>query len=329
MKRVLLADDSVAARKSIQSVLEVAGIEVVAVGNGDLALSRLEEVAPDMVLIDAIMPGRSGYEVCTEIKQNPKFTHLPVLLISSEFEPYDEQAAAAAGADGRMLKPFDISAINLMRDVWRRYAPEEASTYADTRDTDEDSEGDPQPEDEPAPGDAPAPHAPQKAFPGPDAFITSTMRASDIAEAEAQKAVPADVETTVPAGSGRPKQKENWQSALPDHVVDSSEAAITPTPVRRAPTTENLELEIAPEPVAGDRDAVRSVPIGQMRSITEHCVHCGAALVSGDIFCIACGAMTLVTDEEADRISKAVFCPECRQELLPGEVFCVSCGAVV
>ncbi len=74
MKRVLLADDSVAARKSIQTVLEVAGIEVVAVGNGDLALSRLAEVAPELVLIDAIMPGaqrlrsmrrdQSGSRIC-------------------------------------------------------------------------------------------------------------------------------------------------------------------------------------------------------------------------------------------------------------------------
>ena len=53
MQRVLLADDSVAARKSIEQVLEMAGIEVVSVGNGDLALARLDDVRPHMVLLDA------------------------------------------------------------------------------------------------------------------------------------------------------------------------------------------------------------------------------------------------------------------------------------
>src|SRR4051812_17866911 len=123
MKRVLLADDSVAARKSIQTVLEVAGIDVVAVGNGDLALSRLAEVAPEMVLIDAIMPGRSGYEVCAEIKADPAYATVPVLLITSEFEPFDEGLAASSKADGHLIKPLDINAISVMRDVWARFAP--------------------------------------------------------------------------------------------------------------------------------------------------------------------------------------------------------------
>jgi CheY-like chemotaxis protein len=319
MKRVLLADDSVAARKSIQTVLEVAGIDVVAVGNGDLALSRLAEVAPEMVLVDAIMPGRNGYEVCAEIKADPSHAGLPVLLITSEFEPYDEQLAEASRADGHLIKPLDMNALAVMRDVWARYAPGDAETFAAVGD--------------PAEGDAAAPASPR--VPAPETFITATsMRVADIEAAEAAKAA-AKAEETVPAGSPpRPASRGGWHAAVPDHVVDVTDApAGRQSAIKRAPTTENLDLEVAA--TADDRareaarDAVRTVPIQDLHAAGERCVGCGAALVPGDIFCIACGAMVLVTDEEAERMARTQQCSECRQELLPGEIFCVACGAVV
>jgi CheY-like chemotaxis protein len=325
MKRVLLADDSVAARKSIQTVLEVAGIDVIAVGNGDLALSRLEEVAPEMVLLDAIMPGTNGYEVCAEIKADSRYTNIPVLLISSEFEPFDEALAETSRADGHLIKPLDMNAIAVMRDVWARYSPGDAETLAAVGEAGTPVEAHPTPA--------------AAVMPSPDTFITATsMRVADI-EAEAArraaKAAPAaaDPEDTVPAGSGgRSASREGWRAAVPDSVVDVTDTPVGhPAVVRRAPTTENLDMEIAAEAEdrAAARDTVRSVPIQELHAAGERCSECGAGLVSGDIFCIACGAMVLVTSEEAERINRTQYCGECRQELLPGEIFCVACGAVV
>lgn len=323
MKRVLLADDSVAARKSIQMVLEVAGIDVVAVGNGDLALARIAEVEPEMVLLDAIMPGRTGYEVCAELKRDERFASIPVLLITSEFEPFDPRQAEEAGADGHLLKPFDVNAISVMREVWARYAPGESAGLADV------AEVEPEAETVEAPPEAPVETPAPAQMPGPESFITSTMRAIDIEAAVAEKraAEEAAAVETVPAGSGRPKAREAWGAAVPDSVVDD-----VGEPLRRAPTTENLELEIAADPGARDEgtiDPVRSVALDTMRTSGDRCVDCGAALCAGDIFCIACGAMVLVTHEEAERIARAQHCAECNQELLPGEIFCVACGAVV
>jgi CheY-like chemotaxis protein len=320
MKRVLLADDSVAARKSIQTVLEVAGIDVVAVGNGDLALSRLGDVRPEMVLLDAIMPGRSGYEVCAEIKGNDRSSGIPVLLITTEFEPFDQAYAESVGADGHLIKPFDMSAITMMREVWQRYAPADAETLAAVEKT----------------GSAEAKAAAlAMPPPGPDAFITATMRAIDVEAAEAARAAEPKPDETVPGGAGaRPKMKETWHAAVPDHVVDVTDSLAGRAPaLRRAPTTENLDVDIAAE--AEDRaravssEAVRSVPIQDLHAASEWCTACGAVLVSGDIFCIECGAMVLVTAEEAERAAHPPVCLECRQELLPGEIFCVACGAVV
>jgi CheY-like chemotaxis protein len=323
MKRVLLADDSVAARKSIQTVLEVAGIDVVAVGNGDLALARIEEVAPEMVLLDAIMPGRTGYDVCAELKRDVRFSTIPVLLITSEFEPFDARHAEESGADGHLLKPFDVNAITVMRDVWARYAPGDSEGLAAVAEAEAD------PEDVEAPPDAHSEPVPPVQMPGPESFITATMRAIDIEMAEAErKALEAAASVdTIPAGSGRPKAREAWGAAVPDHVVDGADAP----PPRRAPTTENLELEVAPDGAGRghDHDTVRHVSLDSMRTAGDRCLDCAAALTPGDIFCIACGAMVLVTNEEADRIARAQHCAECNQELLPGEIFCVACGAVV
>ncbi len=306
MKRVLLADDSVAGRKSIQGVLEAAGIELVTVGNGDLALSKLEEVSPHMVLLDVSMPGRSSYTVCGEIKRDPRFVSIPVMLVSSEFEPYDEQAASEAGADGHLVKPFGTLAIAQMREVWTRLTPPDT---AELESAEAESE---KPE-------------PPKSFPGPEAFITSAMKASDVEKAVAEKHVRKSSydtgERPVPPGV-----HGESDSPVPDHLIDDT---ISPDrAAKRVPTTEHLDPEtngVAEEPSSA---GIRHVPIGDLRSQGDWCPNCNASLNPGDIFCVACGTMVLMTSEEADRTPVGPVCAECGSELMPGEIFCVACGAV-
>ena len=76
-------------------------------GNGRLALEKLPEVRPDIVLCDIIMPEKDGYEVCEQIKTNPASSHIPVLLLTGAFEPFDQERAARAGYDGSLAKPFE------------------------------------------------------------------------------------------------------------------------------------------------------------------------------------------------------------------------------
>src|SRR5688572_30905614 len=79
---------------------------VTSVGNGDEAVARLEEVAPDVVLADVLMPGLNGYQVCEAIKHNERFRHIPVMLLVGSFEPFDEAEARRVGADDVLTKPF-------------------------------------------------------------------------------------------------------------------------------------------------------------------------------------------------------------------------------
>ncbi|MDW8413819.1 MAG: response regulator, partial [Acidobacteriota bacterium] len=106
-RKILLADDSITIQKVVNLTFSGEGIDVVAVGNGEVAIRKLNDVKPDLVLADVYMPGKNGYEVCEYIKTNPQFSRLPVLLLVGAFEPFDQAEAARVKADGHLTKPFE------------------------------------------------------------------------------------------------------------------------------------------------------------------------------------------------------------------------------
>ena len=106
-RTILLADDSLTIQKVVELTFADAEYEVVAVSSGDDLLQRLPEVRPDLVICDVIMPGRDGYDVCQEIKSNSDFLHLPVILLTGTFEPFDRDRAIAVGCSEIITKPFE------------------------------------------------------------------------------------------------------------------------------------------------------------------------------------------------------------------------------
>jgi CheY-like chemotaxis protein len=106
-KKLLLADDSITIQKVIGITFANEDYELTVVDNGDTALERTREIHPDLVLADVFMPGRNGYELCAAIKQDPALCHIPVLLLTGTFEPFDEEKARRASADSWISKPFE------------------------------------------------------------------------------------------------------------------------------------------------------------------------------------------------------------------------------
>ena len=111
MSRILLVDDSPHAQRMGERILSDEGYEVVTVSNADSALIRLEDVDPDVVLADTVMPGRTGYEICQYVKMSPRHRHVRVILTSGVLEPFDEAQARLVQADGTLEKPFEASAL--------------------------------------------------------------------------------------------------------------------------------------------------------------------------------------------------------------------------
>ena len=111
MARILLADDSPHAQRMGERILSEEGYEVVTVSDGDSALIRLEDVDPDVVLADAIMPKRSGYEICQFIKLSPRHRRTRVLVTIGALETLDDEMVKQVKPDGVLKKPFEASVL--------------------------------------------------------------------------------------------------------------------------------------------------------------------------------------------------------------------------
>lgn len=102
--KLLLADDSITIQKVVQLTFADEGVDVSVAADGDMAILKFAESAPDIVLADVHMPGLNGYEVCERIKQGDR--KVPVILLVGSFEPFDSDRAHQAGADAFLTKPF-------------------------------------------------------------------------------------------------------------------------------------------------------------------------------------------------------------------------------
>lgn len=105
-RKLLLADDSVTVQKVVDLTFGDEGFEVITASDGEQAIRKVAEVAPDIVLADVFMPGLNGYQVCERIKRDERTRHIPVMLLVGSFEPFDEQEARRVGADDHLTKPF-------------------------------------------------------------------------------------------------------------------------------------------------------------------------------------------------------------------------------
>jgi CheY-like chemotaxis protein len=104
---ILLADDSPTIQRLVAQTFAEGNFEVISVSNGEAAIRRFDETKPDIVLADIYMPGRSGYEVCSYVRNHPQLSSTPVILLVGAFDAFDEETAKNAGATANITKPFE------------------------------------------------------------------------------------------------------------------------------------------------------------------------------------------------------------------------------
>ena len=105
---VLVVDDNIYNVKLLEARLHAERYEVITAFSGEEAVARLDQHRPDIVLLDVMMPGMDGYEVCRRIRQNPQTARLPVVMVTALDKPTDRDAAMAAGADDFLTKPVEV-----------------------------------------------------------------------------------------------------------------------------------------------------------------------------------------------------------------------------
>ncbi|GIJ52235.1 hypothetical protein Val02_91210 [Virgisporangium aliadipatigenens] len=106
MTAILIADDDEDIRDLVAFKLEAAGFDVTAVDNGLAALSEARVSPPDLVVLDVMMPGLSGIDVCRQLRAERSTAHLPIILLTARAQEGDVQVGFGAGADDYVVKPF-------------------------------------------------------------------------------------------------------------------------------------------------------------------------------------------------------------------------------
>ncbi|MCX8115823.1 MAG: response regulator [Burkholderiaceae bacterium] len=105
-RRVLIADDEPNILTALEFLLKRAGYDVRTATNGEEALALVESYAPDLVLIDIMMPGKSGYEVCQRIRERSDWRHIKIVMVTAKGREAEISKGLSLGADLYVTKPF-------------------------------------------------------------------------------------------------------------------------------------------------------------------------------------------------------------------------------
>lgn len=105
-KKVLIVDDEPNIVAALDYLLRRSGYEVHVASDGEAALQQVQDVAPDLVLLDLMMPEKSGYEVCQRIRSHPEWSKIRIMILSAKGREADVSKGLSLGADAYITKPF-------------------------------------------------------------------------------------------------------------------------------------------------------------------------------------------------------------------------------
>lgn len=125
-EKILVVDDDKNICELLRLYLEKEGFAVTMAYDGNAALQEFEKLHPDLVLLDVMMPGMDGWEVCRRIRQDSK---TPIIMLTAKGETYDKVLGLELGADDYIIKPFDSKElVARVKAVLRRYQPAKPET---------------------------------------------------------------------------------------------------------------------------------------------------------------------------------------------------------
>lgn len=106
-KKVLVVDDNPDAIEIMTAILKTAGYSVITAKDGLEAMHKIQRENPAVILLDITMPELDGFAVCRSVKMNPKFAHIPILMISAKTDTASIQQGLDAGAHDFITKPIN------------------------------------------------------------------------------------------------------------------------------------------------------------------------------------------------------------------------------
>jgi two-component system phosphate regulon response regulator PhoB len=138
---ILIVEDEEALTEVLRYNLEAEGYEVGTVARGDEADLRLKERMPDLVILDWMLPGLSGIELCRRLRARPETRQLPIIMLTARGEESERVRGLATGADDYIVKPFSVPELSArVRALLRRAIPERVADMLSFGDIEVDRE---------------------------------------------------------------------------------------------------------------------------------------------------------------------------------------------
>jgi CheY-like chemotaxis protein len=109
--KILVVDDDITVTQLLKMLLSMAGHQPTTVNDSTETLELANQLHPDLITLDLMMPGLTGFELCELLHQDPRFTHIPILIISARDDTASMEKAYQAGASGYITKPFGIDTL--------------------------------------------------------------------------------------------------------------------------------------------------------------------------------------------------------------------------
>ncbi len=111
-KKVLIIDDDITVQRLLEFILRKFEVDILIAGDGDAGIKLAKEEKPDLIFLDVMMPGKSGIEVCREIKSDPDLRDIYVVMLTAKGEETEIKDMFDSGADEYVPKPFSPSEIS-------------------------------------------------------------------------------------------------------------------------------------------------------------------------------------------------------------------------
>ncbi|MDJ0624833.1 MAG: response regulator [Candidatus Caenarcaniphilales bacterium] len=105
-RTILVADDEPSLRLLVKATLASRKYTLIEVSNGQEALDLAKQINPDIVLLDVMMPYLTGFQVCTELRKDPKTVNVPIIILTAKGGQDDKDMASSVGANHFLTKPF-------------------------------------------------------------------------------------------------------------------------------------------------------------------------------------------------------------------------------
>lgn len=123
-KKILIVEDERDVVKLLRYNLEKEGFRVSTVADGSLALAEMRREEPDLVILDLMLPGMDGLEVCRQVRRHDKYASVPILMLTARSEEADRVVGLEIGADDYVTKPFSMrELVARVRALLRRHEP--------------------------------------------------------------------------------------------------------------------------------------------------------------------------------------------------------------